>query len=149
MSRQRSRELVLRIPGDLSEITRLPEVVESFGTQHGLPAKLLTSLNLVLEELVVNTISYGYDDQSAGADRDDRMIEIRLRRDGDLITLQIEDDAKAFDPTQFDEPDTDAALEERDAGGLGIHFVKTLMDTVEYRRVGNCNRLTMTKKIES
>jgi len=65
-----------------------------------------------------------------------------------LITLQIEDDGKAFDPTVLDEPDTEAAIEERDAGGLGIHFVRTLMDTVQYRRVGDRNRLTMTKKIE-
>jgi serine/threonine-protein kinase RsbW len=156
MKKRQDGELVLRIPGDLSEIARLPELVDSFGARHGLPAKLLTSLNLVLEELVVNTVSYGYEDPAAdpgadpGADagRDDRSIEIRLRRDGDLITLQIEDDGKAFDPTVLDEPDTDAAIEERDAGGLGIHFVRTLMDTVEYRRVGDRNRLTMTKKID-
>jgi serine/threonine-protein kinase RsbW len=152
MKKRQDGELVLRIPGDLSEIARLPELVDNFGARHGLPAKLLTSLNLVLEELVVNTVSYGYEDPAAdpGADsgRDDRSIEIRLRRDGDLITLQIEDDGKAFDPTALDEPDTDAAIEERDAGGLGIHFVRTLMDTVEYRRVGDRNRLTMTKQID-
>jgi serine/threonine-protein kinase RsbW len=148
MKKRQDDELVLRIPGDLSEIARLPELVDSFGARHGLPAKLLTSLNLVLEELVVNTVSYGYDDPGADAGRDDRSIEIRLRRDDDLITLQIEDDGKAFDPTVLDEPDTDAAIEERDAGGLGIHFVRTLMDTVEYRRVGDRNRLTMTKKID-
>jgi serine/threonine-protein kinase RsbW len=152
MKKRQDGELVLRIPGDLSEIARLPELVDSFGARHGLPAKLLTSLNLVLEELVVNTVSYGYEDSAADpggdAGRDDRSIEIRLRRDGDLITLQIEDDGKAFDPTVLDEPDTDAAIEERDAGGLGIHFVRTLMDTVEYRRVGDRNRLTMTKKID-
>jgi serine/threonine-protein kinase RsbW len=152
MKKRQDGELVLRIPGDLSEIARLPELVDSFGARHGLPVKLLTSLNLVLEELVVNTVSYGYEDPAAdpGADagRDDRSIEIRLRRDDDLITLQIEDDGKAFDPTALDEPDTDAGIEERDAGGLGIHFVRTLMDTVEYRRVGDRNRLTMTKKIE-
>ena len=148
MKKRQDGELVLRIPGDLSEIARLPELVDSFGARHGLPAKLLTSLNLVLEELVVNTVSYGYEDPGADAGRDDRSIEIRLRRDGDLITLQIEDGGKAFDPTALDGPDTDAAIEERDAGGLGIHFVRTLMDTVEYRRVGDRNRLTMTKKIE-
>jgi len=148
MKKRQDGELVLRIPGDLSEIARLPELVDSFGARHGLPAKLLTSLNLVLEELVVNTVSYGYDDPGADAGRDDQSIEIRLRRDDDLITLQIEDDGKAFDPTVLDEPDTDAAIEERDAGGLGIHFVRTLMDTVEYRRVGDHNRLTMTKKID-
>lgn len=142
-SEKRESELVVRIPGDLDEITRLPALVEDFAARSGIPPAVAATLNLVLEELVANTVTYGYDD--ADDRRRDHSIEIRLARRGDTITLQIEDDAKPFDPLQLEAPDTDAALEERKPGGLGIHFVRTLMDTVEYRRVGDRNRLTMTK----
>ena len=145
MSEDHGGELVIRIPGDLAEISRLPGLVEEFGSRTGIPAGLVVTLNLVLEELVANTVTYGYDD---GNVHPDRSIEIRLNRRGNLVTLTLEDDAKPFDPTQLGTPDTDAAIEEREPGGLGIHFVKTLMDTVEYRRVADRNRLTMTKSIQ-
>jgi serine/threonine-protein kinase RsbW len=143
MSEERESELVVRIPGDLDEITRLPALIEDFAARSGIPPAVAATLNLVLEELVANTVTYGYDD--ADDRRRDHSIEIRLSRHGDTITLQIEDDAKPFDPLQLEAPDIDAALEEREPGGLGIHFVRTLMDTVEYRRIGDRNRLTMTK----
>jgi serine/threonine-protein kinase RsbW len=143
MSEKRESELVVRIPGDLDEIIRLPALIEDFAARSGIPPAVAATLNLVLEELVANTVTYGYDD--ADDRRHDHSIEIRLSRHDDTITLQIEDDAKPFDPLQLDAPDIDAALEEREPGGLGIHFVRTLMDTVEYRRIGDRNRLTMTK----
>ena len=78
----------------------------------------------------------------------ERAIEIRLGRDGDVITIEVEDDGKAVRPAAArSAPDTDAALEDREPGGLGIHFVRTLMDTVEYRRAAGRNRLTMTKHV--
>jgi serine/threonine-protein kinase RsbW len=136
-------ELVVRLAGDLAEIARLPALLDDFAERGRLPASLGAILNLVLEELVANTVMYGYDDD--GAAPAERVIEIRLSRAGNVITLEVEDDAKPFDPLQRAPPDTDAALEDREPGGLGIHFVRSLMDTVEYRRVGGRNRLTMTK----
>jgi serine/threonine-protein kinase RsbW len=138
-------ELVVRLAGDLAEIARLPALVDDFAERSGLPAGLAATLNLVLEELVANIVMYGYDDD--GAAPTERAIEIRLSRVSDVITLQVEDDAKPFDPLQRDPPDTDAALDDREPGGLGIHFVRTLMDTVEYHRAGGRNRMTMTKNI--
>ena len=141
----RRSELVVRIPGDISEIRHLPGLVKEFGARAGLTENLIATVNLVLEELVANTVSYGYNDASAHRDR---AIEIRLSREENVITLQVEDDAAPFDPLQREAPDTDAALDEREPGGLGIYFVRTLMDTIEYRRVGDRNRLTMTKTIQ-
>jgi serine/threonine-protein kinase RsbW len=147
MPEQRSGgELVVTIPSELGEIARLPALVEEFGARHGWPAGLVGSVNLVLEELVANTVSYGYDaDGRSGAAG---MIQILLSWDGIMVTIEVEDDGIPFDPMQRAVPDTDAALEERVPGGLGIHFVRTLMDTVEYRRIGDRNRLKLTKRVE-
>ena len=138
----RDIKMAVQLAADLAEISRLCEFVEDFAERSGLSPGLAATLNLVIEELVANTVMYGYDD---GDRRPDRAIEIRMSRHGDLVTLELEDDARPFDPLQLPAPDTDAPLEDREPGGLGIHFVRTLMDTVEYRRVGGRNRLTMTK----
>lgn len=46
------------------------------------------------------------------------------------------------------EVDIDAELDERAIGGLGIHLVRTIMDTVEYQRTADgYNRLVLTKKL--
>ena len=58
-----------------------------------------------------------------------------LEMDADVALLQ-----------EAAEPDVGAALEARNIGGLGVYFVKTLMDHVEYRRENDRNRLTLTKR---
>ncbi len=59
---------------------------------------------------------------------------------------EISDDGVAFDPLKVPPPDLTADLESRPIGGLGVHFVKTLMDEVAYRREGDRNVLTMRKR---
>ena len=67
----------------------------------------------------------------------------------DVLTLVIKDHGAVFDPTQHEEVDIDAELDERAIGGLGIHLIRTIMDTVEYQRTSDgYNRLVLTKRIE-
>ena len=63
-----------------------------------------------------------------------------------VVMAEISDDGRAFDPLQVPPPDLDADLELRPIGGLGVHFMKTLMDEVAYRREGGRNILTMRKR---
>jgi anti-sigma regulatory factor (Ser/Thr protein kinase) len=68
----------------------------------------------------------------------------------DVLTLVIKDHGAAFDPTQHEEVDIDAELDERAIGGLGIHLVRTIMDTVEYQRTSNgYNLLVLTKNLKT
>jgi sigma-B regulation protein RsbU (phosphoserine phosphatase) len=65
-----------------------------------------------------------------------------------VLTLVVKDHGTAFDPTQQDEVNIDAELEDRRIGGLGIHLVRTIMDTMAYERTADgYNVLTLTKKI--
>ena len=98
------------------------------------------AVNLALEELVTNTISYGFTD--AG----EHVIRISLHLDGPDLHIRVEDDATAFNPLEREAPDLVTPLAERPIGGLGIHFVRTLMDDVRYERVGARNVLSMRKR---
>ena len=47
----------------LSELERLRHTVAEFGRRHRLPARLLFEMNLALEEILANIISYGFKDE--------------------------------------------------------------------------------------
>jgi anti-sigma regulatory factor (Ser/Thr protein kinase) len=133
--------LTLRFTNQLAEINRLGQALEEFATQHALTPKTAFELNVVLEEILKNVISYGYDD--AGAHE----IEMRLSCSDGVVHAQVEDDGRPFNPLAMQAPDTTASLEERPIGGLGIYLVRKLMDSVEYRRQEGKNILTMTKRV--
>lgn len=101
------------------------------------------ALNLVMlsiEELVLNCINYGYDD------KDEHMIVIKLSVEGNAVRMTVVDDGHAFNPLKdAPAPDFLAEIEEREAGGLGIHLLRSLADEMTYERRNGTNRLTIVK----
>ena len=136
-----SKPMAIPFKNQLSEIERLGQVMEEFAALHRLPPNLVFELNLALEEVLTNVISYGYDDSG------EHEILIRLSCKGGEITAEVEDDGRPFNPLEAAEPDTDKPLEERPVGGLGIHLVRKLMDDVEYKSQQGKNLLAMKKRI--
>ena len=114
--------------------------IEEFCAARDLAPAVAFALNLSLDELLTNTISYGYDD--GGSHR----IDIAVRMEGSAIVVEISDDAKPFDPADAPRPDTGAALGDRPIGGLGVHFVREMMDGFRYSRSGGRNIVTLTKE---
>lgn len=125
---------------DMADLGRLPQQIEAFAEQAELPPDVAMHIDIVLDELLVNTISYGYPDGRAGR------ISLRMQVDDD-VTIVIEDDGDAFDPLSVAPPDLDTDLEHRQIGGLGVHFVRTMMDSADYQRVDGVNRITLTKQL--
>ncbi len=134
--------ITIRLKNSLSEIERLARIVEEFGERHQIEFRSVYNMNLALEEVVTNVISYGYDD---GAEHE--IITRLLLHEGEW-TAEVEDDGKPFNPLEAPEPDTAQSLEERRIGGLGIHLVRNLMDQLEYRRNQGKNLLIMSKKVK-
>ena len=125
----------------LSEIHRLSEMVEAYAEQEKLSARFVHTLTLVLDELITNVISYGYDDEN------EHTINVEVTRNSKAVTVMISDDAKPYNPFDRPAPDVDLPIEERDIGGLGVHFVKELMDEFHYRFEDGCNIVTLLKKL--
>lgn len=134
-----SGTLDLLLANALPEIHRLAEQVEDFCERHGLSPKIAYAFNLAFDEVLTNIISYAYDD--AGP----HPITVRLWLAHGVVSAEVIDDGRAFDPFQQAPPDTDAPIDERAIGGLGIFLVKEMMDTVAYRRENGANHLLLTK----
>jgi sigma-B regulation protein RsbU (phosphoserine phosphatase) len=130
------------IANDTVELERLAELVDTFVERNALPEKLAFNLNVCLDELVTNIISYGYDDDDA------HQIEVEFLYDGSEFVTRIVDDAKEYNPfTEAPVPDLDLDVDERPIGGLGVFLVKEFMDGTDYVHDGGRNITTLRKTI--
>lgn len=134
--------LSTKIDVNLHETGRLSEMVRRFGAWHDMPEDAIFVVNLSLDELVSNIVIHG-----GKGDPRVREIVLRLRTEKDRVSIEIEDDGRAFNPLEFAGPDLGARLQDRDPGGLGIHLARSLMDQILYRRVGQRNLLSLTKHV--
>ena len=98
------------------------------------------AVQLAVDEACSNTILYGYPGGERGS------ITIACTVDDDVIRVTITDDGVAFDPLTAPPPLLDIPAEERPIGGLGIHFIRTVMDSVAYARRDDRNVLSMEKR---
>ena len=100
---------------------------------------LLPTVDLVLEELFTNSVKYG-----RGATR--LLVEIAPIEGGVEVTL-TDFDAEPFDVTRAPPPDITLPAESRRPGGLGLHLIRKLVDSIEYRHStqDRCSRITFRK----
>ena len=126
---------------DRQELMRLAEQVERFGADQQLSDDAVNNVNLVLDEIVSNVIKYG------GSGGDAAGIAVSLALDGGVLTIDVSDDGIAFNPIDAKPPDLDLPITERPIGGLGIHIVKALTESIAYRREDGRNHLTMTMRV--
>jgi serine/threonine-protein kinase RsbW len=132
-----SRTLSLTLRNHPAEISRLVDRLEAFGAESGLSPDVTFRLTLALDEIVSNVIRHGFDDDV------EHQIAVTVDVGDDTIAATVEDDGAPFDPRDAPLPNLDAPLEERKAGGLGMHLVRSTMDEVLYRREGGRNVLTV------
>lgn len=136
-------KLLVEIDNDLGEIARLCALIDAFGEKHDLPPAAIFHITLAFDEFLTNIISYGF------SDGERHKIAASIELDGDTIAAEIVDDGIAFNPLARPTPDTSKSLEEREIGGLGIHFIRRVMDKVEYCRADGRNHLKMIKKVRA
>jgi anti-sigma regulatory factor (Ser/Thr protein kinase) len=132
----------LRIANRIAELQKVVAFVERFGREHGLPGRVVNDLNLCLDEIINNAISYGYDDDAR------HEIAISLQFDRGAVVAALKDDARPFDPRLREKPHFSGDLESRKIGGLGLHFVNSLMDEIDYTRANGYNYIKLKKRLK-
>ncbi|PXX40204.1 ATP-binding protein [Undibacterium pigrum] len=134
------------IPGQIAEIESLTEALRGWSERHGIPARTVNSIILMLDELLTNVVMHGYGDYG---DHDSGEIEVTVLPITNGVEVIIRDSAPAFDPFSIAEPDTTLDIDERDIGGLGVHFVRKMADSFAYRRDGDFNEVHFSKSFPS
>jgi len=117
------------------------QFVSEFLTSEDLAESNAFSLNLILEELFTNMVKYSTESNHE--------VRIAMDRNEDQLVLSITDfDVERFDITQAPEVDVDQPLSERTPGGLGIHFVRQMADSLSYEYEDRSSKITLTKRVE-
>ena len=127
---------------DLAGIAPLADAFSAWAAAARIAPSQVYHVNVVLDELVTNTILHGLGEGRPGR------IRIRVRRHGNMLEAELRDDAPAFNPFEMPPPSLVAALDERAVGGLGVHFVRTLMDGHAYARDGDENVVSLRKRLK-
>ncbi len=129
----------MTIGADPGDVARVGAGFAEFADAHAVPASIRRSMNVALDELLSNTIAYGF----AGREGGEVIIEVELH--ADRLSVTLTDDGKPFNPFGLAAPDTASPMEERRPGGLGIHLVRRMMDEVSYHRRADRNVVTLAK----
>jgi anti-sigma regulatory factor (Ser/Thr protein kinase) len=130
-----------RLRNDLAETRHLGAWIEAFARQANLSLPTRNAFDLALVEWLTNVIAHAYDDAR------EHWIAVRFLASPSQARVEVEDDGREFNPLTHPPVDTTTPLEQRAIGGLGVHMVRRLMDSVEYRREAGRNILVMTRRV--
>jgi len=131
----------ITLSNDVQQVPLLSEYVDEVCEVVGFDPVTTMQMNLALEEAVVNVMNYAYPPDTQGD------IHIVAAANDKRLKFVITDNGMPFDPTSRRPVDTTLSAEERPIGGLGIHLVSQLMDSINYERKDDTNVLTLRKKL--
>ena len=129
--------LSISFANDMRELTHVLQVVNVFLEPRELQSKLVYAVNLILEEILMNIIKYGYEDENS------HEIEIQIELEEDEVALTVIDDGKEFNPLTIPGPDRSKSAMDRIEEGLGLQFVRHMRNAMEYRREEDKNILSI------
>lgn len=123
----------------LSELARVKGFLEQFCAEEGLSRDRSLRLNVVLEELFVNTVKHGYRGDG------DAPVWVSLAAEPAGLSVTYEDTAPPFNPYAWlsaGSPDSTGALLK--VGGLGVLLTRELAATRDYAYVFGRNRIRLS-----
>ena len=132
MSSTFTRSLV----SDPRELEHILPDLSAFLGQNEVEGSVTYVVELCVEELLLNAMTHGYH----GATNRPIALRVELHDKGNA-TLDVEDEGESFDPRSAPEPDFEGMLLGDRIGGLGLHLVRKLANSVEYQRLENRNHV--------
>ena len=130
----------MAFPGRFSSLDAIRNFYARAAEQAGLDDESIADIELAVDEAASNIIDHAYGGEGKGE------IECSYRVIPEGLEVILHDHGKPFDPEAVTEPDLVSDVCCREPGGLGMHFMKSLMDSVDFSFNGHGgNLLTMTK----
>ncbi len=127
---------------ELESLQVFRDFISDCCASHTVPHATVFELKLAVDEACTNIIEHGYKGMDPGS------IILSFRITPDRILVQITDFGHIFEPAEAPKPDVEAALEDRELGGLGLYLIYQTMDNIDYQSSDDGNTLTFTKFIK-
>ena len=122
--------LKFAVPSQRVHLRELLEAIDNGLAENAVAAGTRADLRLIVEEVTCNAIDHGTDDNAGGPHR----LLVEIERSGARLLVEFRDTGRPFDPLSVPPPDLDADVLDRGIGGLGVHLVRTLSESVSYTR---------------
>ena len=127
-----------QIPAEPSRLSEIRHQVARIAETQGVTAVAALDVALAVSEAVANVIEHGYRGQPG------RFIRIEVARLSNQLIFIIDDDAPRVNPDKI----APRPLSELRPGGLGVHFMRALMNEVVHEPLeGGGNRLRMAREL--
>jgi anti-sigma regulatory factor (Ser/Thr protein kinase) len=140
-SQDKRRVCELTVPGRLEDLATICEFVGQAAKQAGASKRATFDIQLAVDEACTNIIEHAYG--GSGGE-----ICLRCECDGNDFEVVIRDHGRPFDPQAVPAPDVQAELDKRQEGGLGVYFMRCLMDEVRFHFDLQSNELRMVKHLK-
>ncbi|MBT6120370.1 SpoIIE family protein phosphatase [bacterium] len=128
------------IENDIEELIKVQQVVQTVCDAYSLSENMAYTLNLIIEELVANTIYHGYTHHKK------EHIFIEMDSQDTQMVLTIHDTGVPFNPLLYVPEETAISIQDKRAGGLGIKLIQKLCDSITYNREEDKNIVQITKE---
>ncbi len=132
--------LVLRVPSRTEFLALVRDVTRRMAEVAGFDAAQAEQLSLAVDEAATNVIEHAY----GGAA--DRVFELRFSDQGPDMRIDVVDDGQTVDPRAVPTVDLARYASERRTGGLGVHLMGRIMDSVTFSRAARRNVCCMVKR---
>lgn len=132
----------IEVESKLESLDTLNDFVHSIIQNSPCTRQQQTQIDLVLEELFVNIVTYAYPESIGKV-----QVECKLNVDASQAIITFMDQGIEFNPLARKETDVHDRLERRPVGGLGIYLAKKYTDSIEYERLDDSNVLTIMKNL--
>lgn len=130
-------QIRITVPNELVRLRDLTAAIDAVLETNTVSREVRDDVRLIAEEIVANAIEYG------GSDAQTEIIVEIMALEGRLA-IEFRDCGQPFDPLAAEAPPLDARIEERPVGGLGLHLVRELAESLSYRREDPYNVLRVT-----
>jgi len=130
----------IQVSNDSDEYPKVLAALYDFCHEHHIPNETRGNLQLILEESVINVMSYAYPKGVEG------LIEVLFKANSEWFSITLVDSGKAFNPLQKD-INLKVENKEWENGGMGISIFKELTDKIDYNHTDESNHLEMWVKI--
>jgi serine/threonine-protein kinase RsbW len=133
----------LTVDSRLEHLGEISDFIAQAAHASGLRDKQVYDVQMAVDEACTNVVVHAYHGRSDGT------IDIVCETRGKNFVVTIQDFGERFNPKKIAPPKTRDSLSKRNIGGLGLFFMRKMMDKVEFDFSSkHGNRLTMTKRIK-
>ena len=131
--------LTISIPSQTSFLGLVREVTKRMAASAGFADGTADRLALAVDEATTNVIEHAYHGS------DDCEIELRIEDRGPEFRVEVVDSGAMVDPRTVPRVDLGRYVSERRTGGLGVHLMEKIMDSVTFRRSARRNVCALVK----